>query len=143
MAQFLHFLLVATDGGLHGYDLFLEEGHGLGRLRRLGPEGISLTLERTGGLESQSGLLDALAVLLEDFVEVLQGFCILGGGEDIVELLLQESTLTQRPVRVLLVDKDDVVENSGGDTHQGGDQTIHLGALVGEGLRLVAVGTTG
>lgn len=37
---------------------------------------------------------------------------VLGGREDVVKLALQHQTLGQRPVAVLLVDKDDVLQHS-------------------------------
>jgi hypothetical protein len=54
---------------------------------------------------------------------------ILGRFKDIIKLLLQRRRFREGPVRLLLMAKDDIVENRSGDTHETGNFFVHFRTL--------------
>lgn len=52
--------------------------------------------------------------LLADTFDVIKGLGVLGSFEDIIELLFEHRSLGERPVRVLLMTEDDVIQDGFG-----------------------------
>lgn len=88
-------------------------------------------------------VLDEAGVLQLQLADGLESLGIPGGVKDVIEALLEDGALLQRPAGVLLMAEHDVLQNGLGHAHELRDLSIKLGAFVRQRHALAGLGVGG